>query len=196
MTRSRYIYASGNPLQFTDPSGLWCASWSMSCVIEDVHDTSGVVGAAASGCTLVAAISGVGNLGVSEACGAVALVAAGVNAGTSLTRYAQGDESGSALAGDLTQDVADFAGFGLAGQADRWALRSGALNGLSQVARYGVGPLRGRLYSLEFGVPSRMYAFASTGARGVSWLENYLSFWYGTYGATTNALMSCGVLTS
>jgi RHS repeat-associated protein len=110
-TGARYSYAGGNPITGNDPSGLLCLSGT--CILNDVHVASGAVTASAGACALIAGLSIVGNAGVSEACGAVALASAAVQAGSGFIRYGPGQESGGQLAIDAAGFGLGSAGYGL-----------------------------------------------------------------------------------
>lgn len=136
LTHSPYGYADNNPLNSADPTGL-CSNWDPTCwdwgqIVDVTHAVSGVVATVAGGCALIAGASIVGNLGVSEACGAVALGAAGVQAGTGAIRYATGREDGFGLAVDTVGLGLGGAGYGLSkaatalgASADAWSALAG-----------------------------------------------------------------------
>src|SRR6185437_8234690 len=77
LTQQPYQYGHDSPLNESDPAGLgcgWTSPWDCaSKVVDVVHVASEVVTTVAGACALVAAASVVGNAGVSEVCGTVAL---------------------------------------------------------------------------------------------------------------------------
>jgi len=104
--------------------------------VDVVHAASEVVTTVAGGCALIAGMSVVGNLGVSEACGAVALGSAGVQAATGIIRRADGHESNTDLAVDLVGFGLGGAGYGLSKAATALKESSEAWQALADESRF------------------------------------------------------------
>lgn len=139
------------------------------------HTVSGAVSALAGGCALVAGLSVIGNAGVSEACGAVAVVASGVQAATGAINYGTGREKGG-------QFALDVGSFGVAGVGQGLSVAANAMKEAAQgwgEADAGASAFRGFLYSTRatmgealgqglmidtylIGVPSTAWGFWST----------------------------------
>ncbi|MEO6504009.1 MAG: RHS repeat-associated core domain-containing protein [Jatrophihabitantaceae bacterium] len=139
LTNSPYGYADNSPLNSADPTGL-CSNWNPTCwdwggIVDTVHAVSGVVTTVAGGCALIAGASVIGNLGVSEVCGAVALGAAGVQATTGIARYAMGREDGVGLAVDVVGLGLGGAGYGLAKGSAKLAANARGFSTLAAESR-------------------------------------------------------------
>jgi hypothetical protein len=152
VTNSPYGYADNSPLNSADPTGL-CSDWNPTCwdwgkIVDVTHTVSEVVTTVAGGCALIAGASVVGNLGVSEACGAVALGAAGVQAATGGIRYATGREDGFGLVMDAAGLGLGGAGYGLSKTSTSLRESAGAWSALAEESRF----LPSMYYSARAGI--------------------------------------------
>ncbi|HUC15635.1 MAG TPA: RHS repeat-associated core domain-containing protein, partial [Acidimicrobiales bacterium] len=115
--------------------------------LHAVHVASELVTVVAGGCALIAGLSIVGNAGVSEVCGAVALGASAVQALSGAALYGTGHESAG-------QFVGDIASFGLGGLGYGLSAASTYLRETSeawQVMADNSGFFRAAYYSLKSG---------------------------------------------
>jgi RHS repeat-associated protein len=112
LTRSAYGYAAGNPLTWTDPTGLFCWSLSTSCVLENVHDGGVAVGVAADLC-LVAVVS-------APVCGPAGTIADVATVGAGTIRVRRGEQSYTELLVDGVGMIPGVTAMSLELRSGRW----------------------------------------------------------------------------
>jgi RHS repeat-associated protein len=204
-TLSPYGYVQGNPLNGTDPSGdcgLWGSNtcWgdaagaivtaakatgsAPNAALPAIHTAASLVAGAASICAIATSWTGVGG----ATCGAIALGAAAVTAGTGDILYAEGRESeGQAI---LDTVGVGLTGLGSAAEAGATALRGASdtadwISGLNDIAASNapwyskLGPwASSQLWSMG----SSLYGMGASGLAGISYSLSAGAFGVGVAG--------------
>jgi hypothetical protein len=132
--------------------------------LQVVHVASQLVTVVAGGCALIAGLSIVGNAGVSEACGAIALGASAVETLSGGALYVTGHESGTQLAGDIASFGLGGLGYGLGTASTYMRETSEAW----EVMADNSGFFRGAYYSLKSGFWGAGADLSKFGAYGVN----------------------------
>ena len=147
VTGAPYAYVAGDPVNGNDPYGLGPFGIDLNpadavsgayhsavnlgnAALPYIHDASGYVATVASFCAVVTSETIVGGV----TCGAIALGAGGVDAGTGAILYSQHRESGATLALDL-------AGLAASGSANFLEAAAGTARGLNAADR-AIGQIR------------------------------------------------------
>lgn len=186
LTGSRYGYAGNDPVNGSDPTGLWClvhnssggcmggetVAHAANAALPVVHTVAAATSVVAGGCAVALAVTGVGG----AVCGAVALTASAVTAVSGTALYLEGKESKTGAYLDSTGALLSAGGTLFDAGAAAADIASANAEGnayLTELQRFGspwysrLGPwARGEMWSLEAGAWSGLSGLLGMGALG------------------------------
>ncbi len=180
-TREPYAYVGGNPLNNTDPTGLYfgeglvkSAGSALNSALPAIHAVSSLVSTGATVCSMTLFWAG----GVGTGCAVVGVVSSTVAAVSADALYAQGRIDGGTVARDNANAVLSIFGTGaslLSGSFDELATGARSMAYLRQLEMDNAS-LFGRVSPYMSSMAWRLKAFgwstAAGGAGSLSWLSN------------------------